>query len=305
MQLEDIFQELLSSFIDADIHVSDYKEINYGIQFRLAGDEGQGVVRIYQNKKGETKYDYSQLGGGQFAQKIISLIEPQKQGAEAIEIGLPMIGADESGKGDFFGPLVCAAVYVDERTEMSLKAMNIRDSKNVSDNMILNLAQQIRTLCSENIFVTALMPAEYNALYKEFTSRGEKLNALLARAHAKTIRELAQRTNCRNILLDQFGSEALIHQALGDEALSFHITQVHRAERNTAVAAASIIARSVFLQSLKKLESRYGMEFPKGASSQVIQSGKSFVKQFGKAELENVAKLHFKTAREIIGKLGS
>ena len=305
MQLKDIFQELLPSFIDANIHVSDYKEINYGIQFRVSDDDGQGVVRIYQNNKGKIKYDYSQLGGGQFAQKIISLIEPQRQEPERIEIDLPIIGADESGKGDFFGPLVCAAVYVDERTEMSLKAMNIRDSKNISDNMILNLARQIRILCSEKISVYTLMPMEYNALYKEFTSRGEKLNALLADAHAKTIRDVAQKTNCRNVLLDQFGNEALIHQALGDDSLSFHITQVHRAERNMAVAAASIIARSEFLQSLKKLEYKYGMNFPKGASSQVIQSGRNFVKQFGKAELGDVAKLHFKTTRDIIGLLES
>ncbi len=302
MSLKNIVQELLPSFIDADIQASDFKEINYGIQFRVSGDEGQGVVRIYQNNKGDIKYDYSQLGRGQFAQTIITIIEPQKQESGGIKVDLPIIGADESGKGDFFGPLVCAAVYVDVQTEVALKAMNIRDSKNVSDGMILHLAPKIRALCSDKIAVYTLMPSEYNAMYKEFASSGKKLNELLSQTHAKTIGDVVQKTNCRNIFLDQFGSEELIGNALGDKVHSLRITQAHRAERFTAVAAASIIARSVFLQSMKKLESKYGMHFPKGVSSQTIKNGRDFVKQFGEAKLGNVAKLHFKTTRDITGK---
>ena len=42
---------------------------------------------------------------------------------------IPHIGTDESGKGDFFGPLVIAGVLVDEKNAQHFLNLGIKDSK--------------------------------------------------------------------------------------------------------------------------------------------------------------------------------
>ncbi|MDH4186582.1 MAG: ribonuclease HIII [Nitrospira sp.] len=204
------------------------------------------------------------------------------------------IGIDESGKGDYFGPLVIAAVFVDATTQSELTLMNVRDSKKISDDRILEMAPDIRMICP-NSMVT-IGPQRYNELYAKIRN----LNHLLAWGHAKALETLLEKVSCGRAIADQFGNERLIQNALQEKGRTIILEQRHKAESDLAVAAASILARAEFLLRLKRLSEEIGTTLPKGASSAVELAGRMIVKKHGEARLGSVAKLHFKTTRAIL-----
>jgi len=176
------------------INVSDYQLIDYGLQFTVSILGWSGVIRIYQNKKGVLKIDYSQLNGGANTIKIQTLIEGKKISSDLrksnkkeITLRLPIIGTDESGKGDYFGPLVSAGVYVDERSVKDLIGCDIKDSKKLSDSKNLELARKVFKICKGRFAIIEISPEKYNDLYEQFKKEKKNLNTLLAWGHAKAI----------------------------------------------------------------------------------------------------------------------
>ncbi len=206
----------------------------------------------------------------------------------------PHIGIDESGKGDYFGPLVIAAVYIDGITQGELHLMQVRDSKKISDGRILELAPDIRQICPHSI--VAIGPQRYNELYAKI----KNLNHLLAWGHARTLENLLQQVDCALAIADQFGDERLILNALQEKGKLIRLEQRPKAEEDLAVAAASILARAEFLIRLKRLSDDVGTTLPKGASSAVTLAARMVVKKHGKDRLKTVAKMHFKTTREVL-----
>jgi ribonuclease HIII len=204
------------------------------------------------------------------------------------------IGIDESGKGDFFGPLCVAGVYADAAGAERLKALGVKDSKTLSDAKILQLARAIRAECVHHI--VKINPQKYNELYAQFNN----LNHLLAWGHATVIEQLVERTQCQNIVVDQFANESVVLRALKRKNLKLDVVQRHRAEEDVVVAAASILARETFLMGLDKLGKEFGLKLPKGASSATIEAGKSFVRKYGFEALSQVGKMHFKTIHSIM-----
>jgi ribonuclease HIII len=200
--------------------------------------------------------------------------------------------------------LVVAGVLLNEEDAAYLKRIGVQDSKQLSDAEIKRLAAQIRERCGDKVAVLALSPAVYNRKYEEFSGRRLNLNALLAWGHATVIEELLGRHSCMNVLSDQFADERLLLGQLQERGRSVHLVQEPRAERHIAVAAASVIAREGFVTGLDELSKKYQCRLPKGAGPQVISAGKRFVAEKGKAELRDVAKLHFKTTERIGGGRG-
>lgn len=205
----------------------------------------------------------------------------------------PRIGVDESGKGDFFGPLVIAAVYGDASTIPLLLEMGCKDSKTMRDPAILQMAKKIRAAVHHDVI--RINPAKYNELYSKFGN----LNSLLAWGHAQAISNLADRTGCKRAIIDQFASEHVVKNALSKKKNDIDLTQRHKGEEDVVVAAASILAREGFLMGMSSLEKTFGMPFPKGASSKTIEAARDFAKRFGKLKLTDAAKTHFKTYAEI------
>lgn len=204
------------------------------------------------------------------------------------------IGIDESGKGDYFGPLVIAAVFVDATTQGELALMQVRDSKKISDGRILELAPDIKTICPHSLI--AIGPQKYNELYAKI----KNLNRLLAWGHAKALENLLDRVSCERAISDQFGDERLILNALQEKGRRIILEQRTKAESDLAVAAASIVARAEFLIRLKRLSEEVGTTLPKGASPSVELAGKMIVKKHGRERLGSVAKLHFKTTKAVL-----
>lgn len=241
------------------------------------------------------------------AEFVEFILEPQILGQAQVgyeevnhpEMFAPHIGIDESGKGDFFGPLVIAGCYTDREITRKLKDAGVQDSKSIgSDARIRALAETIRTTPGIATTVVMIGPVRYNALYEKFGN----LNELLAWGHARAIENLLeQRPDCPRALSDQFGNPRLIERALMDKGQKIELQQRTKAESDTAVAAASILARERFIEWLRKTGKEYSVEMPRGASALVKKVACDLVKVHGNGILANVAKCHFKTAAEILG----
>jgi len=207
------------------------------------------------------------------------------------------IGIDESGKGDYFGPLVIAAVFVDATTQHELALMQVRDSKKISDGRILEMAPDIKTICPHSVI--AIGPHKYNELYAKIRN----LNRLLAWGHAKALETLLERVSCERAISDQFGDKRLILNALQEQGRKIILEQRTKAESDMAVAAASILARAEFLLRLKRLSEEVGTTLPKGAAPAVELAARMVIKKHGQDRLDSVAKLHFKTTQAVLAGL--
>jgi ribonuclease HIII len=204
------------------------------------------------------------------------------------------IGLDESGKGDYFGPLVVAGVQVDSKISALLASKGIKDSKRLSDRRILVLESAIRESCRHSI--VAIGPEKYNQLYERFRN----LNRLLAWAHARALENLLSDGDCPRAIADQFGDERFIKNALMEKGRMILLEQRPRAEDDIAVAAASILARAEFLKRLDRLSEEFGVALPKGASDQVREVAIRIARNNSGEALKKVAKWHFKTTQQVL-----
>ena len=213
----------------------------------------------------------------------------------------PHAGIDESGKGDFFGPLCIACVYVqDEETAQLLANAGVQDSKAIkNDNRICAIAMEIRKIVNNQIGQVALGPEAYNRTYERIGN----LNRLLAWGHARALENLLEIVpHCNDVLADKFGNEHLIRNALMTKGRNVNLRQQTKAEQDIAVAAASIIARADFVLRVRRLEEEFGTALPKGAGSNVDQAAKALWLK-DPAILPKVAKMHFRTAAKVDGSL--
>jgi ribonuclease HIII len=202
------------------------------------------------------------------------------------------IGTDESGKGDYFGYLVVAGVFADVQARQSLARLGVRDSKRMSDSVALRLGRGIRR--DYECQVVRISPAKYNQLHDKMGN----VNLILAWAHARVIEDLLARVHCGLVVSDQFGDESYLRESLMREGKRVRLVQVPRAEADVVVAAASVVARCVFLETLETISRRAGMDLPKGATH-VLPAARAVLEKGGRDLLGQVAKLHFRTTRQL------
>jgi ribonuclease HIII len=209
----------------------------------------------------------------------------------------PHFGIDESGKGDFFGPLVIAGVYVDRDLARRFQELGITDSKRISsDKRIRDLASGIRKSGATQSVVT-IGPDRYNALFLKIGN----LNRLLAWGHARVIENLcAARPECPRALSDKFADVRVLQRALMQKGRSILLDQRTKAESDYAVAAASILAREKFIDWLDAAGKRLGVPLPRGVSGPVKEAARKIAETGGRDALTSVAKMHFKTAAEVL-----
>lgn len=210
----------------------------------------------------------------------------------------PHIGVDESGKGDFFGPLVIAGVFIDEASGEKLAQTKVRDSKLIkSDREIKELAAQIREITEGRFAVVTLRNQTYNDLYRRIGN----LNRLLAWGHARVIENVLDKVpDCPRALSDKFGADFLIKNALMEKGRKIILEQKTKGESDIAVAAASILAREQFVREMAKLAEEFGMDMPRGANNIVKERANAVIDKFGIEALERCVKTHFKTYGELM-----
>ncbi|WP_367870259.1 ribonuclease HIII [Luteolibacter sp. Populi] len=268
---------------------------------------------LYAAKKGKLNVSVYAKGpkvliqGKETEDFIRFLLEPEILGEAKLgyeeeldpEMFAPHFGIDESGKGDYFGPLVIAGVYTDAPVARALRAAGVMDSKRIaSAKRIRELAEKIRNVPGIAISLVAIGPERYNEMFASFGN----LNRLLAWGHAKVIANLAeQRPACPRALSDQFARPDVLARALKQQKVDIQLDQRTKGESDIAVAAASILARERFVDWIDKTSSAGGIVLPLGASAAVIAAARQVMLKHGTQALAKVAKMHFKTTAAVSG----
>lgn len=246
-------------------------------------------------------------GTGDFVQNIL---EPEVTGEARLgyddvhhpEWFEPHAGLDESGKGDLFGPVVTATVIADRTAVETWIAAGVRDSKTVSESRIIDLAKRIRDTHGVVVEVCYCGMAKYNELMLKPRAN---LNQLLAWQHATALERALQRKAVPRGLLDQFSREPLVQRALARRGVAnFNLEMRTKAESDPVVAAASIIARSEYVRLMHALSHEFGQTLQKGSGAQAKAQAAQIVEQWGARALGRFAKLHFRTAYEVVAAAG-
>ncbi len=275
------------------------RSVQHGRLFELHRGGVRAVLTCYEGKKG-----LSAVVGGVAAEELrtdLKLAGPTASpgradsgGEDPFRAGTPRVGGDESGKGDYFGPLVVAAFLLQAGDLPMLAALGVRDSKTIGDRSVERMAAQLTATGRTSVLV--LDPPAYNRRYAQLNN----VNLLLAQLYGECMRPLLEREpKSASIVIDRFTTrlaplEAAL--AIGPER---RLIAEPRGERDPAVAAASILARAAFLDGLRRLEHDFGQAFPPGAGDPVLVAGREFVSSFGAGRLEQVAKVHFATSAQL------
>ncbi|MBE6402855.1 MAG: ribonuclease HIII [Lentisphaerae bacterium] len=280
-------------------HGWQFSDLAYG-HWKAAGNK----INVAAYKSGKLT-----VQGANTAEFVLYFLEPEvlhttgfgyEEPAAVLNTGniTPHGGIDESGKGDFFGPLVVAGVYADAEIGAKLASAGVCDSKLIkSDKKITEIAHQIRNIAAGKFAVVTVGPEAYNRLYGSFGN----LNRLLAWGHAKVIEELLEKVpECPRMLSDKFGNESLIRNALQTRGRQIILDQETKAESDVAVAAASILARDGFIRIMAKLSESAGITLPRGAGANV-QAMANEIAAKDPELLKKISKTHFRTWYRAMG----
>ena len=297
-KLTDYIAGLLSLAEKRGLRMIDERDIDYGVQIKLANNTDEIPINIYYSqKKGITS-----VIGGRSANPLKPVLQKllnQKIESTTIDHNWTVwAGTDESGKGDFFGPLAVCGFICKKAMIPSLIKLGVQDSKKIKDEQIIIIAKHLFSRFMPQIETLVLMPAKYNELYEKFRMQNKKLNEMLAWMHGRVILNLKKKHDFEGAVVDKFASDKTLLSSLKDMK-GINLKHQVKAERDLAVAAASIIARYLFLKNMKSLSDEYNIELPKGASKKVIETAQIFSNEFGKNKLRDIAKIHFKTYNEI------
>jgi len=282
------------------LQVSERVKNEYSYQVGINDDKEKISLHVFFGKKGnkvvlQGNKDlklYKRVNDLIFGEMLIPDYKPE------LEPTYPYIGTDESGKGDYFGPLVIAGVYLNPEAGKFLKALGVRDSKELTDYQIKQYTSEIKKM-NEIIFdVVLISPEKYNQLYEKVGN----LNRLMGWAHARVIENLLGKCNADEVISDKFGNEKLILDALQEKGRSINLKQITKAEKFTAVAAASIFARDAVIRWFSSQSKKYELDIPKGSSTDVEKFAKRFLEKHGEVEIRKMVKIHFKTSQKVFNK---
>ena len=288
--------------VKQNLQVSNPLRNEFSYQVSISDNKEKVSLLVFFGKKGnkvvlqgnkELKL-YKTVNDLIFGEKFINNLKPEE------EPSYPYIGTDESGKGDYFGPLVVAGVYLTVDTGKLLRSIGIRDSKELSDYQIIQIASEIKKnseVISDSVLIS---PEKYNQLYEKMGN----LNRLMGWAHATVIENLLNKCDAGEVISDKFGNEKIILDALQTKGRTINLKQVTKAEKFTAVAAASILARESVINWFRIHSRKYKIEIPKGSSSEVESVAKHLFQKYGADTLTKLVKLHFKTSNRVFNKEG-
>jgi len=273
------------------------QKAEYSYNITLEKDNDKVKLLVYFGKKGNKLQVQGNPESSAF-KEVSSLVFGEKlfqQDDKEINEPTNYIGTDESGKGDFFGPLIVAGVLVDKVAISKLKELGVRDSKTITDYNIKKLAVRIKSLLKNKYDIIPLKPEKYNELH----SKMGNVNLIMGWAHAKVIENILSIHKVEEAISDKFGNEKIILNALQEKGRQIKLHQVTNAERYTAVAAASILARDAVVKWFEINSKKLKIKIPKGASREVESCARNVVGKFGRDVLPGLVKMHFKTSKRI------
>lgn len=299
--LEELSENLKQKLSMKNITVVNCKEIQSGKQLFLLDQNSleELILNIYCGKE-----DFCYVPNRRDSQLYLEVVQFAEELRNKINVPFSnYIGTDESGKGDYFGPLVVAGFFTNVEVNSMLCNIGVKDSKKLEDGRILEIADIITREFPDRIMISNIFPERYNELYSHFSMQGKNLNFLLAWGHSQVIEKLLEKNQkAEGVLADQFGDSSYIEKSLLEKGRKLEIMQATRAEQDMAVAASSIIARSEFLKWLDFNKKVLNIEIPKGADEEAKKSALMIARSVGIMELKKYVKLHFKTTKEILNR---
>lgn len=288
----------INLFRESDLTVSELEKSKFCYEFGLKDTNEKLKIQVYFGAKGVKTVLQGNKEGNLYkkAEEIIFGKKLFEYNNDEVDEPIEYIGTDESGKGDYFGPLVIAAVLINKDIRTELKQLGVKDSKMLSDYTVTDLARRIKKITEGRWSVVFISPAKYNQLYSRFGN----LNKLLAWGHSRAIENILDKFETVTVISDKFGSESLIRNSLFEKGRKIALYQYHQAEKYTAVAAASILARDEVNKWFRINNNKFTTLLPKGASGAVDQAAVDFLKKYGWDVLKENIKEHFKTTRKIL-----
>lgn len=208
------------------------------------------------------------------------------------------IGSDEVGTGDYFGPIVVTASYVNIKDIDYLKSIKVADSKKLTDDQIRKIAPEIiKKIKYKSLILT-------NKEYNEKHSKDINMNKIKAIMHNNALYSLKNeiKDELDYIIIDEFTKEKKYYEYISEIPNKLtNITFMTKAEdKNLAVASSSIISRYIFLEEFDKICDKYHLPLAKGAGPQVDKIGQELVEKYGKDVLKDVAKLNFSNTSRVL-----
>ena len=282
---------------ESNLQVTDPSRNEYSYQINISNGSEKISLLVFFGKK-ENKVVIQGNKDLKLHKKVSDLVCGEKlfeTNATDEEPDYPYIGTDESGKGDYFGPIVFAGVFLTPETGKILKSIGVRDSKELSDNQIKQLSSEIRKILKDNFDVVHISPEKYNQLWGKMGN----LNRIMGWGHARVIENLLNRCSAQEAISDKFGNEIIILDALQEKGRNINLKQITKAERFSAVAAASILARESVINWFSVNSRKYKIELLKGSSVEVERIAKIILEEHGAETLNKLVKMHFKTSQKV------
>ncbi len=223
--------------------------------------------------------------GTKESQQVIDAILKKEQLYDYI------LGSDEAGKGEWYGPLVVEGVALTPNLIMECRRMGVRDSKSIAKPQLINLAKKLIKLKFARKLVI-LKPEIYNSTYKEFQNEGKTLNDMLAWAHSAAIKDLLKeikfnKSNKAKVVIDKFDFQKTEYRLANIDRTNLEIIQKTKGESEISVAAASIIAKYVFETNVDELNKKYAIDLRNTTPAEIDPKILPFV-----------AKTHFKNVEK-------
>lgn len=289
-----IIKNYSSIFINNGLYVSKIARKDYNYEIVISDTKNKIKLLVFFGRKGN-KFVLQ----GNPDHKLYKLIHDSVFGTNLVNQDNDIetepdiyIGTDESGKGDFFGPLVVCGVIMNASLADYFRQIGVKDSKLIDDNSILIIADKIKKALGSKYSVLKIKPLKYNELHQQF----ENINKMLGWAHSQVIKNLLQIQKVKTVICDKFGKPEHIDKYFTSDDYETKIFQYTKAERFLGVAAASIIARAEVVNWFKLASEKLQYEIPLGASTEVDKTASHLKKNYGSEFLSKLVKLHFKNS---------
>ena len=269
-------------------------------------DTGDAIVTLYESGKAMFQGVSADIEAdmwesiGKDKDNIDYFMDTPKKEEKKEEMTLPInissVGSDEVGTGDYYGPIVVTASYVNKDDIPFLTELGVKDSKKLSDEQILKIVPKIIKKIKYKTIM--LSNKEYNEKY----GKDMNMNKIKAVLHNKVLTEMVKDNDYDYIVVDQFESESSYYNHLSEVPKPLKgITFITKAEdKCLSVACSSLISRYIFIKEIDKLGDRYGIFLPKGANYYVEDVGIKLVEKYGLNILKEVAKLNFSNTDRIL-----
>jgi len=289
-------EKIKSEIEHLGFNTSTIEEKQYNFEFSVNSAQDKLKIQVYFGKKGVKTIIQGNKDSILYKEVYPFLFEQELFGFSNQNTDEPdeYIGSDESGKGDVFGPLVIGAFYVNKNIKAILVKLGVRDSKELTENQITEIAQNLIRNFPDDYEIVTIYPEKYNELYERYNN----LNSIMTWAHSTAINNLLKRKNCTEVISDKFSNKGL-NIDLNINSQKVNVLQIPKAEKYLGVAAASYIARHKFNTWFVKQKS-LGLNLPKGASEEVNNFLVKNHLDKNPVELRKIAKLHFKNIKRLL-----